>query len=596
MYFFLSLFALSCQLIFATELKQVNHDTIDSMVIKMKEASSTPAYAVNIVHGQQLYYQKAFGVRDVESMQEIDNETLFRIGSASKGITAMLIAKYKQDGLLNFEDKVSKHLSCFVLKDPQATANATIHDLLTHQLGLARHDVMWYNRNFNSYDLLKNLRFLDPSCSFREYFLYQNLGYCVLGLMVEQIRGCSFNEALINDLLEPLDMSSTHLLYEQMQNAPNFAKGHKYIDSEQVICTELNADCIAPAGAMISNNNDIAKYLAFLNSRASQLIDKEIFNTMISPKVVSNTLPDFLKSQIISDMQGRDVKILDFECYGYGWILINYRGIKLVFHAGNIEGHTAFICFLPDYNLGISVLSNQNMQIAPHILAISLIDEFLGLPKVDWLKYHNLLKKQAVDYYSTSDNQCDNESSTVRPLISYAGSYCHGAYGTIDIQKENEQLILTLRGARYKLIATQPDIFSLHSLENDTISIILDKLKCQFTTDIQGRIQALYIPFDPMAPPIKFEKMAPTISRLKKYTGKYYYKPYSTHFVVIEEKTGLHIKVMGYDFTLVKIGNNTFRVVGKENYKVTFERDSENNICSITLHRDQEENLVAVRV
>ena len=596
MHLFLSLILFIGFPIFTQGLQKIDHTAIDSMVQKMQKASNTPAIALSIVHKQDLFYQKSFGVRDIRSQVPIDNKTLFRIGSASKSFTATLIVKYQQENLLDYYDLVSNHLPCFVLKDPQATSLATIHDLLTHQIGLARHDVMWYNRDFTSHDLLTHLRFVEASCSFRQHFLYQNLGYTILGLIIENVKKCTFQQALENDLLIPLGMHSTFIHYKDMKNTENFAKGHKRIGSKQVVCTEVNADCIAPAGSMVSNNEDMAKYLAFLNSKGGHILQKDQFNKLITPRVVSNTLPDFLKEEKIKDIKENKVQILDFECYGYGWILINYRGIKVAFHAGNIEGHTAFVCFIPEHQIAISVLSNHNMQIAPHILAIHLIDELLGLPKIDWLAYYDHLNQQATDYYVTSNEELNIKITPSRPINKYIGVYENGAYGPIQIEVHKDELILILRKSRYKLLATHPDIFSLSSMEDDSISIMLDKIRCQFTTDLHGNIQAFYLPFDPMAPPIKFKKTNKKQMLLQKYLGTYHYEPYNTDIYVAQNKGELLVKIMGYEFTLVQQPGGYFTVLGKDEYTVTFQEDLNKNIKAITLHDGKDNPMIASKI
>lgn len=574
----------------------IDEHLIDSIVENVRKGSKTPAMAVNIVVDQDIAYQKAFGVNDCISNTPTNNETHFRIGSTSKSFTSTLISKYKQDGLINYNDLVTEHLPCFVLKDTQASGASTIQDLLTHQIGLARHDVMWYNRNFTSSNILEYMRFLNPSCTFREHFLYQNLGYTILGLIIENITGKPFHKALYDEVLEPLNMTNTHVLHSAIKNSENFAKGHRIKNNKTAICTEINADCIAPAGAMISNNTDMAKYLKFLNKKGSHILEPKIFESLITPRVVSNTIPEYLKTQSIKDENGNDIKILDFECYGYGWILINYRGEKLVFHAGHIEGHTAFVGFLPEHNLAISIMSNLNMQVAPYMIAVSIIDELIGNSKVNWMQYYDVLMSDSNDYYKPEENTSDIIEQPSRARKSYCGEYKNGAYGTIEIKLIDKDLVLLLRNSHYKLKPIFPDIFTLNSLENDTISVILNETKCQFCTNINGKITSLKLPLDPLAPPISFKRQPKKVSYLQKFTGKYFYKPYNAYINIIYEDELLHISITGYDFELIREDHNTFKIKGKEGYRVAFERDSAGEICSVSLLQKNSTPMVAQKV
>jgi len=102
-----------------------------------------PGVGVAIVKDGEVVLAEGFGVRHLEDGGEVDADTLFAIGSASKAFTATAVGMLVDDEQLDWDDEAGERLPGFTLFDPYATREITIRDLLCHRSGLSRGDLLW---------------------------------------------------------------------------------------------------------------------------------------------------------------------------------------------------------------------------------------------------------------------------------------------------------------------------------------------------------------------------------------------------------------------------------------------------------------------
>src|SRR5690606_15998060 len=95
------------------------------------------------------------------------------------------------------------------LHDPYATRELTVRDLLTHRSGLARGDLTWYGSGYDRDEIVRRVRFLPPSWSFRSQFGYQNIMYIAAGQVVAHVGNTTWDEFIRDRFLVPLGMTAT---------------------------------------------------------------------------------------------------------------------------------------------------------------------------------------------------------------------------------------------------------------------------------------------------------------------------------------------------------------------------------------------------
>src|ERR1700738_3687428 len=150
--------------------------------------------AVAVVKNGQLSFAGGFGLRDRGAAAKVDAKTRFAVGSATKAFTSMAISMHVEEGKISLDVPIKQLLPDFQMKDPQASSQTTLRDILCHRSGLAPHNAIWYIGPFDRSELFYRLRYLDPvpvkgGTAFRNMFVYNNLMYGVAGHLLEMLFG-----------------------------------------------------------------------------------------------------------------------------------------------------------------------------------------------------------------------------------------------------------------------------------------------------------------------------------------------------------------------------------------------------------------------
>jgi len=327
-----------------------------------------PGLTLGVVQDGETIYCAGYGFADVENATVATSDTMFAIGSITKSFTVAGLGILVDEGRLDWDAAVRDVLPGFALADPLATAHTTARDMVTHRTGLARHDMLWYGSGLGADQLFEALRHLAPAAPLRSAWQYNNLVVAAAGRIAEALSGQSWQDFTRRHLLAPLGMMNTDF-------APvdsDFARAKPYEKGDGGI-TRIpfyNMRAIAPAGAINSSVEDMLRYLAFHMMGASDLLSAGQTKAMQTPRVALNDTPRY--------------RALGSTAYGMGFFVSTYRGQRIVWHAGGIDGFVALLAFLPDAGIGVVALSNLDRNPAPTILTRNLFDRLLGLKPLPW--------------------------------------------------------------------------------------------------------------------------------------------------------------------------------------------------------------------
>ncbi|MGH7720066.1 MAG: serine hydrolase, partial [Gemmatimonadaceae bacterium] len=384
-----------------------------------------------------------FGVREIGKEQRVDERTLFAIGSSSKAFTAAAVAMLVDEGKVKWDDPATKHLPNLQLFDPYVTRELTVRDLLTHRSGLVRGDQLWYGTDFDRDEILRRVRFLEPTWGFRSQFGYQNIMYLAAGETVESVSGKSWDAFVDERIFTPLGMSASSTSVLALKDAGNVASPHAEIDSVVRAIPYRNIDNIAPAGSINSNVMEMAQWVRLLLGRGTYEGKK-----LLSPEVVR----EMQEPQTIIRREGRWLATspdVNFLAYGLGWFLQDHRGRKVVQHGGNIDGMHALVAMLPLEQVGLVILTNRSNSLT-YALMNRVFDAYLGAPATDWsarlLAINDSL--EAVGGVAVRRMEARRVQGT-RPSLAldkYAGTYSHTMYGDVTVTHDNGQLALRRMG------------------------------------------------------------------------------------------------------------------------------------------------------
>lgn len=569
---------------------QTIEPTIQTRMEEYMSALGIPGAAIAIVIDGKIVHQSAHGLRDIEHVLPVTTKTLFPVGSLSKSMTAFTIGSLVDDGILSFDDPISKHIPYFRLQDPYVTYEITIRDYLTHISGYPKHDGTWFANEYTRPQLISKIKYLEPVYRFREKFLYQNIGYTIVGEAAECATNKPFEDLVSQRIFKPLKMNSTHFSYKDLLKTSDRALGYRQSNRDLVRCPDVDAHLINAAGGVNSTLEDITLYLQSLLRQGSDIVSKPIFREITSPQVVTNVI---LKSGVNLEDE------IFMESYGLGLFIVSYKGELMIVHGGNIEGHSAALLFFPKRNLGMVVLCNKNLSPFPYIITTLLADNILDLTPSDWVR--KCLEYTQYDVPEVQRNQPTGydyrhqNTEISHPIHEYVGVYHNPGYGELSVNVQNDHLVCTYNKHEIPLNHWHYDVFEV----SDSCDLyFLRGIKMNFQGNPKGNIHSLSIPFEPMVADIKFikekKKRTSEITSLEKYIGDYSY--YGFSFTISQQNNQLVVSAMDQPpYVLTHIKNNEFAVEGFDDYIVVFNLSESGESTAVTLFQPNNLTVTANR-
>ncbi|WP_329622325.1 beta-lactamase family protein [Streptomyces sp. NBC_01255] len=273
-----------------------------------------------------------------------DADTQFRIGSLTKVFTAVLVMRLRDEGLIDLDDPLERHLK------GTSVGEVTIAQLLGHSGGLAAETPgQWWERS--SATLRPELSdVLGERPSLRtpgRGFHYSNPGYTLLGALVEELRGVSWEEVLRREILEPLGMSRTTL--DPVAPHTGGWAVHPWAD---VMLPEPSEDLglMAPAGQLWSTAADLGRFAVFLTAGDEQVLVAASVEEMRAPASPAGE----------GDWEGS---------YGLGLQLLRRDGRTLIGHTGSLPGFVA--CLWVSVEDGLAGIALANATSGPLTAAVA---------------------------------------------------------------------------------------------------------------------------------------------------------------------------------------------------------------------------------
>jgi len=351
---------------------------LDDYVTRALAAWEAPAIAVAVVRNDSVVHARGYGVRERGRPEPATAQTVFAIGSTSKAFTSALLGMLVDQGRVAWDDPVTRHLPGFQLFDPYVTREITIRDLLTHRSGLARGDRLWAGSGMSREAVLRRVRFLEPSWSFRSTYGYQNIMFLAAGELAGRVLGTSWDAAIAERIFTPLGMRRSVTSVGPLKGMDDVATPHERFDGRVTPVEWLDIDNIGPAGSINSSVADMAQWIRLqlgLGTVAGRkLIDSATVREMHTLQMPIRPSQTDEKLWPESHLMG----------YGLAWSLRDYRGVKIVSHGGAIRGMRAWVALVPERRLGVVVLTNLAESPLPTALGMRVIDQHLGAPVKDW--------------------------------------------------------------------------------------------------------------------------------------------------------------------------------------------------------------------
>lgn len=465
---------------------------LDAYIRKGMKDWEIPGLSVAVVRRDSLLLLRGYGVLARGEPAPVDQNTLFGIMSTTKAMTALSVAMLVDDGVLHWDDPVTKWVPEFAMPDPYVTADLRVQDLLTHNSGLGNADLLWARHDLSGSEIFRRVRLLRPAYPFRGGFIYQNIMYGLAGEVVARASGMSYHEFLRLRLFGPLGMTRSFPTYAAMAatHDSNRSRPHYRIRDTIRVIEDEGVDELPAAGAVWSTASDMAAWVRFLldsgvvNGR--RLVSDSNYQRIFTPQVLIGAEEFYSTARLTRPR---------WTSYGLGWFQQDYQGHYVAFHTGSLDGRTAIIGLLPEERAGIYVFGNLDHAEFRHALMLRAFDLFLGAPARDWSS--EILRMQRASRARADSSRMAEARSRIagtkpsHPLADYAGTYTHPAFGDAVIDLAGDHLVFhmgTTPGLRGPLSHWHFDTFraALGDGREDPMTV-------QFGLSAEGQVAELRI-------------------------------------------------------------------------------------------------------
>jgi CubicO group peptidase (beta-lactamase class C family) len=341
----------------------------------------------------------ALGKPNLKSNDDMTCENLFQIGSVSKSITSLVGLYAHHVEALDVNEQIRRY---FPEYNPHDTGNegASLQDALNHLTGLPRHDSIWQEPyglriGVSRKTIVDLVQYLQHSSPIRYKFTYNNIMYTVAGEAIAKALNSWHKQ---NNLLDPTELSFSEWMEEVVFSTLNMTStyaefcrvppsllpkmvtgyGKKGSATENNPRERMNLASVAPAAAIISNGNDMLKYM---KNFIAEISDDEVGS------ILKNDYDVYRKPLQAVALSGRGHGIFQKDAapaaYSYGLNIeyIDTAGYhtQVLQHGGNVYGFSSLIAYIPSLKFGIFVNVNQDKSVAPLTIVKRVIEKMLGI-------------------------------------------------------------------------------------------------------------------------------------------------------------------------------------------------------------------------
>ena len=461
-------------------------ETLDAYIEKARVDWDVPGAAVVIVKDDKIIYAKGFGVREVGKSEPVDADTVFAIGSASKAFTGAALAMLVDEKKIAWDGAVHDYMPAFELNDAYATRHATVRDLLSHRTGfISGSGWLWTGSGFDRNEIIRRLRFQTESLGFRNRFSYANEIYTAAGEIVPAVTGTSWDDFIATRFFGPLGMTRSNTSVTALAGMQNVARPHGLVDGKLVTFPYRQVDNVGGAGAINASARDVGQWLR-LQLNDGVFDGKRLISTAALAETHSGQIVP--RGGALTNPGGK------FGSYGFGWIVNDYRGKKMVQHSGGVDGMLCTVAMIPEEKLGVVVLSNMLPHQLPTAVGLKVFDTFLGGATTDWSA---TLKAQGDKAMAEQEKRRAALAAALPPAIAptlplarYAGTYTSDLYGSITVALANGRLTLTRPTAAAVLNPDRANRFKARWTSASILSVF-GETPVGFTIGSSGEVASL---------------------------------------------------------------------------------------------------------
>ena len=350
---------------------------VDEIYKDYAEQNHFPSITYGVVSNGQLIHAGAHGLSNLQTNNAAEVTDLYRIASMSKSFTAMAILKLRDEGKLHLQDPAATHLPelneiKYLTSD---SSPITIQQLLTMSAGFPE-DNPWGDRQLDDSDE-ELIEFIKGGLSFSNApglnYEYSNLGFAMLGKIIANISGTSYQAYITDHILKPLGMNDSRWEFTEIPEE-RLALGYHWLNNEWQAEPILHDGAFGAMGGLICSIEDFSKYVAFhleawppRNAPESGPVKRSTVREMHQLWRINPNVPT-------ADQYG---PVAYGYAYGLGWRK-DARGITRISHSGGLPGYGSEWRMYPEYGIGVVSFSNRRYG-APSNANAKVLDTLVAL-------------------------------------------------------------------------------------------------------------------------------------------------------------------------------------------------------------------------
>ncbi len=430
-----------------TELDRSAIDAVEGLLAGVVNPGG-PGLAVRVSHDGAAIMERGVGLADLAHDTAIDVESRFRIGSVTKNFTAAAILRLQDEGKLHVTDTLDKYFPDFPRGD-----RVTLTHLLNHTSGIASYTSKadFYKTVVSpttTIELVESFQNDPPDFDPGARWEYNNSGYFLLGAIIEQVSGTTYDDYLSKTFFKPLKMKNTGI-HSATSIIRNEAYGYSFLGGRSEKALNWDMSRAGGAGAMYSTVADLDIWLQELFS--GRVISAESLAAALTPTII--------------ETDSLDTK------YGFGWFVDTHRGLRRVSHGGGLQGYSSHVAYYPDQKFSVIVLHNA-LPAAPGINTASLSEQiaesFLG------------------SVMQTNPERTEDVAVSRETKAKYVGRYDYLS-AVMEVTLEEDQLFAQLTGQpRFEIFPENATKFFWKVVDAQVEFVVDDQGKCIAAKHSQG--------------------------------------------------------------------------------------------------------------
>lgn len=346
--------------------KQALHTALEAYFDKAIASGDIVGAGVSIVKQDSIIISEGFGKKNVKLNNKVDGETVFRLGSLSKGFAGILAATLTKEGKLHWDDKVSDFIPEFHLGNTPNPDRVTLANILSHTSGTPYHSYTdLVEAGVSLSDIAKRFRNINPLSQPGTTYSYQNAMFALCEEVMMQVTGKNMSTLLQDRFFKPLGMHSISTDGESLKQWGNIAVPHTQSRNQfkPIPFNNKYYNAVA-AGGINASALDMGKWMRFLLGHNPEVMDKSAFQEAFNPFVEVGG-----RTHYYQKWSGHLASY-----YGYGWRIHKYleavtgQEKTIIHHGGSVNNFRNEIALFPEDDLGICVLLNSNSKLAQHVI------------------------------------------------------------------------------------------------------------------------------------------------------------------------------------------------------------------------------------